>query len=131
MRLNNQTPLGEAKDYFDRTEAQKRQALHARILWWAKRRKLPTGYVRMPSVPAPTDAEAEGETTEAQAPGTARSRPRPAPEDRKEDHPYYFAEVARVNAELVRPLLPGPGQPERAQNILLWAFLLRTIQTRT
>ena len=40
------------------------------------------------------------------------------------------AEVARVNAELVRPVLDRGGPPATVQKQLLWAFLLRSIQTR-
>ena len=100
LRAHRVTPLGISTDTFDRTEAQNRGALHAHILWWAKRRRLPPGYTRMPPVPAP-DADAAA----AAEPGNPPPRPRPAEQQRKEDHSYYFAEVARVNAELVRPLL--------------------------
>ena len=89
LRANRVTPLGISEDTFDRTEAQNRGALHAHILWWAKRRKLPAGYVRMPPVPAPETADGEEE------PATPTPRPRPPEKDRKEDHPYYVAEVAR------------------------------------
>ena len=44
-------------------------------------------------------------------------RPRPAEADRKEDHPYYVAEVARVNAELVRPVLDRGGPPATVQSV--------------
>ena len=77
LRSHLVTPLGISEDTFDRTEAQKRQALHAHILWWAKRRKLPNGYVRMPPVPTP---EPGGEEV-------PQARPRPPEKDRKEDHP--------------------------------------------
>ena len=123
-RANRVTPLGISEDTFDRTEAQMRGALHAHILWWAKRRRLPPGYTRMPPVPAP-DADAAA----AAEPGNPPPRPRPAEQQRKEDHSYYFAEVARVNAELVRPLLDPGGPPELVQKQLCWAFLLGTVQT--
>jgi hypothetical protein len=119
LRLNRATPLGVTKDYFDRTEAQNRGSLHSHILFWAKRRRLPPGYVRMPSVPAPPE-DAEGPT----------ERERPPPEKRKEDHPYHFAELARVNAELVRPLLTPSDTKAQGQQHLLWGFLLRSIQTQ-
>ena len=46
-----------------------------------------------------------------------------------EDDVYYKAEMARIIAELVRPLplASTTGEKEREQN--LWAFLLRAIQT--
>jgi hypothetical protein len=107
LRANRVTPLGIFEDTFDRTEAQNRGALHAHILWWARRRRLPAGYSRMPPVPAPEPDEGDEE------PGTPPTRPRPEEKDRKEDHPYYFAEVARVNAELVRPVVDRDGPPDR------------------
>ena len=79
----------------------------------------------MPPVPAP-DADAAA----AAEPGNPPPRPRPAEQQRKEDHSYYFAEVARVNAELVLPLLDPGGPPGLVQKQLCWAFLLRTVQTR-
>ena len=126
LRANRVTPLGISEDTFDRTEAQNRGALHSHILWWARRRRLPPGYTRMPPIPEETEEEvAAAELGQAPPP-----RPRPAEADRKEDHPYFVAEVARVNAELVRPVLDSDGPPARNQKQLLWAFLLRTIQTR-
>ena len=44
-----------------------------------------------------------------------------------EDDVYYRTETARVLAELVRPQLPQAGAHQR--DVLLWAFLLRAIQT--
>ena len=45
---------------------------------------------------------------------------------------YYHSEIARVNAELVRPVLPADmtTQKDEGYELLLWSFLLRTIQTR-
>ncbi len=124
LRANRVTPLGISEDTFDRAEAQNRGALHSHILWWAKRRRLPDGYIRMPPVPTPDPGDGEEES------GLPPPRPRPAEKDRKEDHPYYVAEVARVNAELVRPALDWDAPPDRVRKQLCWAFLLRTIQTR-
>ena len=45
-----------------------------------------------------------------------------------EDDVYYRTETARVLAELVRPLAPGDTADQR--QYLLWAFLLRSIQTQ-
>ena len=38
LRRYQRTPIGIVTDYWDRTEAQTRQALHAHILWWSKRK---------------------------------------------------------------------------------------------
>ena len=44
------TPLGIISDYWDRTEAQQRGALHSHILFWTKRRKLNmTSFTPMPT----------------------------------------------------------------------------------
>ena len=54
LRRHQRTPLGVATDYWDRTEAQTRQALHAHILWWAKRRKLAVDGSYVPQSAIPT-----------------------------------------------------------------------------
>lgn len=122
LRANRVTPLGITKDTFDRTEAQKRNALHSHIVWWPKRRKLPDGYIRKATVPVqdPSEATSDAETE----PG------RQTVEDGKEDHPYYHTEAGRVHAQLVRPQLDPATPMELAQKHLLWGFLLRTIQVR-
>ena len=75
MKQNHPTPLGVVTDYWDRTEAQTRQALHAHIPFWAKRRKL-------------------NDATSLQ---TAS--------DRGVEHRLYTdLEMARVHGELVRPM---------------------------
>ena len=72
LRAYRVTPLGVAEDTFDRTEAQNRGALHSHVLWWAKRRRLPSGYSRIPPVPAPDPDEAAAagpETNRRRGPG--------------------------------------------------------------
>ena len=99
---NVKTPLGCAGDYWDRTEAQVRAALHAHILVWFKLRPHPSSLVDRDNKeyqPLPS--------LERTAPGTAaRQRPLeqhvPVLQDHEHDL-YHKAEMARVNAELVRP----------------------------
>ena len=45
MKRNKLTPLGITTDWWDRTEAQMRAALHAHILCWFRRRRKPDNYV--------------------------------------------------------------------------------------
>eukprot|EP00973_Karenia_brevis_P082500 11435232-Karenia_brevis.AAC.1 len=54
MRRGEKTPLGVAQDWWDRTEAQVRAALHAHILTLLKRRLLVDRhpeYERVPKIP--------------------------------------------------------------------------------
>ena len=61
------TPLGTIRDWWDRTEAQMRAALHAHILVWMKQRQQPKEYEFLEPVPR-------------EAPGTEpRQRPRDRP----------------------------------------------------
>jgi len=82
-----------------------------------QRRKISYGYVPKPALPVAAE----------------RGRvlvPAPGPQVQSagvEDDVYYKFEVARVLAQLVRPRRVAPGP--RARDILLWGFLLRTIQT--
>ena len=49
---NKRTPVGVGRGFWDRTEAQTRQALHSHILKWDKRRKMDNGnYRHIPPVP--------------------------------------------------------------------------------
>ena len=41
MKKDERTPLGVIRDWWDRTEAQMRAALHGHILCWFRRRKQP------------------------------------------------------------------------------------------
>ena len=108
------SPLGETIAYWDRTEAQTREALHSHILTWSKRRKISkANYVPRPAIPF------RQEGIDVAEPSRQRLN--------KEDDVYYRTETARVLAELVRPILPA-DEAQRRQ-VLLWAFLLRSLQT--
>ncbi len=51
MIRGKRTPLGIVRDWWDRTEAQKRAALHAHILVWHQPRQVPADYQPLPAVP--------------------------------------------------------------------------------
>ena len=109
LTQNHCTPLGVPTDYWDRTEAQTRQALHSHIPFWIKRRKIT--HTRVTS-----DESLQGAT-----------RLEPARDDvNTEDTMYRHFEMARVHAELIRP----DGFARWSRQELLWAFLLRSIQTQ-
>jgi len=92
---NKLTPLGIVQDWWDRTEAQMRAALHAHILVWFRPRKMPENYKPVPPVPRTV-------------PGTG-SRQRPIDQKveplagAQHDHVYQCAHVGPIVAELVRP----------------------------
>ena len=130
MRRHLRTPLGVTTDYWDRTEAQVRQALHSHILYWCKRRKTPFGYIPRVAMPESADRGRAGgqwvrpSSVEHTIADPAAQQARP---NLPEDDVYCRTEVARVHAELVRPL-PVAGEAH-AREVLLWGFLLRAIQT--
>ena len=114
LRRHRRTPLGISTNHWDRTEAQKRHALHAHIPWWAKRRWPTPGYKARPPIPEKA----------------ARVAPTLSPKEANaEDDVYYKAEMARIIAELVRPLPLSNTTSEMERDHNLWAFLLRAIQT--
>ena len=108
-------PLGVSRGFWDRTEAQTRQALHSHILTWNKRRKMNDGNYR----PRPSIPEDHNQCWDASKAGN--------PTMNAEDDVYYRTETARVNAELVRLDLDQEFRWPR--HTLLWAFLLRAVQT--
>ena len=125
MNRNKKTPLGRIRDWWDRTEAQMRAALHAHILCWFKLRTKPYEYSPLHPVPR-------------QAPGNEpRQRPReqrvdPLPEGQyQEDNIYHCAEVGRITTEMARPSVAGPawgGYRDFAK--LRIAGLARAVQSR-
>ena len=50
LRRHHRTPLGVCTDTWDRSEEQKRRALHSHTLVWCKRRKLQRGYEPRPAI---------------------------------------------------------------------------------
>ncbi|MDP6676562.1 MAG: hypothetical protein QGI29_03260 [Pirellulales bacterium] len=100
FRRGKITPLGVFREWWDRTEAQMRAALHGHILGWFQKRdeaKIPVNYSRVPVVP--------------RNPILKGCRPRQRPNAEgveplkiyQEDHLYHKYKVGRVNAQMVRP----------------------------
>ena len=122
MRRNSRTPLGIMQDWWDRTEAQMRAALHAHILCWFKPRPVPKDYKPIPAIPRA-------------APGVEpRQRPTaqtvdPLPEF-QHDHVYHHAHVGPMIAELVRPDVSGDHWGGYDLERLRVAGLARAVQTR-
>ena len=128
MQRNKGTPRGVLEHYWDRTEAQARGVLHAHILeWWRKRD------------PCRFSGHAPVDTVKRTVPGDQprqRHCDAPSPEmfPFQEDNMYYHQEVARVNAEMVRPdaLSSESGLPWGGYDVDMMriAGLARTIQAR-
>ena len=112
---HKRTPLVVNVAYWDRTEAQTRQALHGHVLTWSKRRKISATDYR----PRPAITEQQARRWDAAAAGKTNMN--------AEDDVYYRTETARVHAELVR--LDLSVAPRHPRETLLWAFLCRAVQT--
>ena len=124
FKRGESTPLGKVQDYWDRTEAQMRGALHAHILMWFLRRVPDVGRTPIHYIPRT-------------APGTqSRQRPRAqvvealSESNYKEDEMYHHAYVGRVVTEMVRPSVPGSEYGGFNYEKLRIAGLARHIQTR-
>ena len=99
MPRHKRGPLGWIMDWWDRTEAQARAALHAHILVWFRRRDRTAFLGYKPIDPVRRASDNPG-FEPRQRPSFASSvNLHPY----QEDDMYYDAEVARVNAEMVRP----------------------------
>ena len=100
MKRNHKTPLGIVRDYWDRTEAQMRAALHAHILVFFKPRETRNDFRPLPAL-------------ERIVPG---HEPRQRPRDRtvpplsnwQADNVYQAHHVGATVAEMVRRDVSGP-----------------------
>ena len=122
MDRSKKTPLGRVRDWWDRTEAQMRAALHAHILCWFRLRELPEDYKPLQPIPR-------------EAPGNEpRQRPREQHvvplEQYQEDNIYHQAEVGRISTEMVRPSLQGASWGGYDVVKLRIAGLARAVQSR-
>ena len=122
MDRSKKTPLGHIRDWWDRTEAQMRAALHAHILCWFRLRVVPDDYDALRPVPR----EAAG--------NQPRQRPREQQvgevEDYQEDNVYHKAEVGRISTEMARPSVKGPHWGGYDFAKLRVAGLARAVQSR-
>ena len=96
------TPLGRTRDWFDRTEAQMRAALHAHILIWMKLRERTPGYKPL----APITRTVAG-TEQRQR--KLDDKKAPPLLHHQEDNLYHTAYVNRVSTEMARPNLGEKG----------------------
>jgi hypothetical protein len=128
MQRNKRTPRGILEDWWDRTEAQSRGALHAHILeWWRKRRASDfPGYEPI----APILRVVAGDEPKQRPASAQAAKVTPY----QEDAIYYHAHVGRVNAEMVRPFVGecGEGVVRGRYDVekMRIAGLARTIQSR-
>ena len=128
MQRNKATPRGILEDWWDRTEAQARGALHAHILeWW--RRRCPADFPGYRPI-APVPRTAPGNEPKQRPAAVAPVKVTPY----QEDALYYHAHVARVNAEMVRPFVgtleDGTARGGFDVAKMRIAGLARTIQSR-
>ena len=124
LRRGKKTPIGRLRDFWDRTEAQLRAALHAHILTWFWRRQTPPDFVPLAEV-------------ERTIPGTVlKQRPRtqkvnPLPDGQyQEDNLYHHAEVGRITTEMARPCVAGVTFGGYDVDSLRVAGLARSVQSR-
>lgn len=125
MRRGERTPLGVVRDWWDRTEAQMRAALHSHILVWMKPRKEPENYVPLKPIPR----EAVG--TEPKQRPRNQQVPKLSESEFQHDNCYHRAEFGHVRTEMVRPSTDGWGHGGFVDyEKLRIAGLARAIQTR-
>jgi len=130
MPRHKRGPLGWIADWWDRTEAQVRAALHAHILVWFRRRDRSAYPGYNPIGTVQRDPNNPGWEPRQRAAWASS----PAIQPYQEDDMYYDAEVARVTAEMVRPTAATleNGAPWGGFDIDLFdiAGLARAVQER-
>ena len=126
LRRCAKTPLGITHDYWDRTEAQQRGALHSHILVWFRKRRAPPHWSALPVVPRTVNG-----TGPKQRHGL-RGQDRPPPQHQQIQHDscYHLAEMGRVSAEMVRPIVTPGDFGGYDVEMLRMASLSRTILIR-
>ena len=99
MVRGKRTPLGRLLDWWDRTEAQMRAALHSHILLWFRRRTTPDDWTPVQPIPR-TVAGTELKMRSCEQ--------KIAPQaEYQEDNLYHKFECGRVSAEMPRPNVAG------------------------
>ena len=124
LRREKRTPLGRLRDFWDRTEAQLRAALHAHILVWFFRRPQDPAFTPLGAVPRTVPG-----TTLKQRPRTQKVDPLPVGQY-QEDNLYHSAEVGRITTEMVRPCGTGVDFGGYDVTTLRMAGLARSVQSR-
>jgi len=123
MRRGTRTPLGLIRDWWDRTEAQMRAALHAHILVWFLPREEKDKYTALEGI----EREAVG-VKPCQRPRNQQVEPLDV---YQEDNCYHRVQMGRVMTEMVRPYVHGEGHGGfNDYKKLRLAGLARAIQTK-
>ena len=100
------TPLGVCHDFWDRTEAQQRGALHSHILVWFRKRVPHPNWAALP----PVERVVKGDGPKQRRHDSAGSVPPPPPQGRiQHDTCYQMFDMARVSGEMVRPIVTHGG----------------------
>ena len=124
---NFATPLGELEDWWDRTEAQQRGALHSHILMWYGKRdlKIYKNYAALPPIPRTV----AGSNSKQRAHKDVLKEL----EEYQEDNIYFHNKVARIWGECTRPYVkhsPDTRWGGYDYVLLRFAGLCRSIQSR-
>ena len=122
MKRNESTPLGWVKEWWDRTEAQMRAALHAHILTWFHARDVPRKYKPLDPIPRTVAGSAQRQRPASQCVN--------AKAQYQEDDLYYKYHAGRVMAEMARPDVSGENWGGYTCETLRIAGLARAIQTK-
>ena len=120
------TPLGIPQDYWDRTEAQQRGALHAHILVWFRKRQQAKNWQALP----PNPRTVSGHGPKQQSLGSVAPQPPQPHHALQHDSCYQLSEMARVSGEMVRPIVrPGDWGGYDVERLRVGA-LARTVLIR-
>lgn len=105
LRRCTPTPLGVCHDFWDRTEAQQRGALHSHILVWFRKRRTHPNWVAL----RPVERVVKGDGPKQRRLDSAGSGLPPLPQGRvQHDTCYQMFDMGRVSGEMVRPTVtPG------------------------
>ena len=104
LKRGTATPLGITQDYWDRTEAQQRGALHAHILVWYQKRRAARNWQALPPIPRVV----KGRGPKQRGLGLPAAHVPPPQRQAQHDSCYQLAEMGRVSAEMPRPTVtPG------------------------
>ena len=120
------TPLGIPQDFWDRTEAQQRGALHAHILVWFRKRQQAKNWQALP----PNPRTVSGHGPKQQRLGSVAPQPPQPHHALQHDSCYQLSEMARVSGEMVRPIVrPGDWGGYDVERLRVGA-LARTVLIR-
>ena len=121
------TPLGVCHDFWDRTEAQQRGALHSHILVWFRKRRTHPRWVAL----RPVERVVKGDGPKQRRTDSAVGGPSPLPQGRvQHDTCYQMFDMGRVSGEMVRPIVtPGDWGGYDVEMLRIGA-LARTVLVR-